>query len=609
MTADLWRFNPIDLEMALREAKGFSPFPKAGQRGAWEDIGGSLGAEGAGALIDAADEVASGPVPSLPATLWLEFKRCGERQGFQTPRGKRRGMLSAMTLAECLEAKGRYLDPLLDVVWAICEESSWALPAHQRELTDMERPVIDLGVAMTALSLAEFDFLLGEAMDPLLGRRIRYEVNRRCFAPYLERHDNWWMYNTRGRTVNNWTAVCTGGVVGAALYLEPDAARKAEIVSRGLRSLSDYMETFDPSGGSTEGPGYWGYGFGYYTILGHLLEEATDGQISLWEGDHVRQIAQFPLRTLLSGQTYTNFSDCDADVKMTRPQLVYLSERLHIPDLMRMAREAGPNPRQGTLSWGLRDLVWRPKSEPEGRFIPNKHDWYEGMAWMIARRRPEDPDALVVAAKGGHNGEMHNQNDVGSVIVRFKGESIIVDPGRGRYTRAYFGPERYEHWVNSSEGHSVPIPNGQYQLPGKEHGARLLDHQADATRDLLSIEMSGAYPDEADLESLTRTVILHRNEPNGWVELTDQATFATGPGTLASALLTFGQAHLADGTVSLQGERGTLSVVYDADLVTATVETVRDVDLARGKRDIQRVLFTAKEPAQGATIHLRIEPA
>jgi len=41
----------------------------------------------------------------------------------------------------------------MNVIWAICEESAWVLPAHQRVLTDMTFHVIDLGSAMTGLEL------------------------------------------------------------------------------------------------------------------------------------------------------------------------------------------------------------------------------------------------------------------------------------------------------------------------------------------------------------------------------------------------------------------------------------------------------------------------
>jgi len=604
----LSQYNAVDIEHALRVASPPPPFPPATDRAAWGEVRSALGEEPVGEIIAQAESCAQSPIPSLPATLYLEFARTGQREGYQRPRSRRRQMFNSLVLAECLEGQGRFLDPLLDVAWAICEESSWALPAHQRVLTDMERPVIDLGAAATALELAELDLLLGSQLDPALGKRIRYEVDRRCLTPYLTRHDHWWLYNTHRRTVNNWTAVCNAGVVGAAIHLEPDMARLAEIVARAARSMDDYLSTFDPDGGSTEGPGYWSYGFGNYTLLAHLVEQRTTGMVDFWQGEHVRKIAQFPLRTVLSPGRYVNFSDCDRQVSLNATQLIYLARRLDLPDLERLAQTQSRHRREQMLIWGLRSLFWRPSPEPLERFSPARHDWFSGMMWMMARHDPEDPDALVLAAKGGHNGEMHNQNDVGNIIVHIDGESVIADIGRGRYTRAYFGPERYDHLVNQSLGHSVPVPNGQAQLRGKEHGATLLEHRADEATDLMSIEMRGAYPEEADLASLRRTVALHRDGPRGWVELVDQVRFATRPGSMESVLTTFGQVEVASAWVLLRGERGALRVAFDADVVVPRVELVKDVDLAEGATDVRRVLFAFSKPAQEGTIRLRIEP-
>ncbi|GAB4515804.1 MAG: heparinase II/III family protein [Anaerolineae bacterium] len=604
----LTRFNPIDVEIALRAATPRPPFPPASDRQAWEQVATELGSEEIGRMIQEAEEAASRPIPSLPATLFLEFKRTGRREGYQEPRQERRTMLKQLALAECLEYKGRFLDPILDVVWAICEESSWVLPAHQRELTDMDHSVIDLGVAMTALELAELDLLLGAELDPLVGKRIRYEVNRRCFTPYLTRHDHWWLHNSQLRSVNNWTAVCNGGVVGAAIYLEPDPARLAEMIARAARSLDDYLATFDPDGGSSEGPGYWSYGFGYYTILAHLVEHRTEGRVSFLDEEQIPKIARYPLRTVLSPGRYVNFSDCDLHVNLIAPHLAYLSRRLGIPELMQLAAEQPANRREQQLTWGLRSLFWAPDKQVTGRFVPARHDWFSGMMWMIARYDPQDPDALVLAAKGGHNGEMHNQNDVGNVIVHVKGESVIADIGRGRYTKAYFGPERYDHLVNSSFGHSVPIPNGQAQRAGREYAAVLLDHNADADQDRLQLELKGAYPPEADLASLRRTVALHRDPPAGWVELVDEVRFASGPGMLESVLTTFGQVDIGAEEATIRGERGALRVAFDPQAVHVRVETEKDVDLAEGPRDVQRIIFSFAEKRQEGTIRLRITP-
>ncbi|MCD6290006.1 MAG: heparinase, partial [Anaerolineae bacterium] len=192
----LHQYNPIDIEHALCTASPQPPFPPAADRDAWEEVKKELGEEQTAAIIAQAEADAKAQIPSLPATLYLEFVRTGQREGYQIPRSRRRQMLSSLALAECLEYQGRFLDPLLNVAWAICEESSWALPAHQRALTDMEHPIIDLGAAMTALELAELDLLLGKELDPALGKRIRYEVDRRCLTPYLTRHDHWWLHST-----------------------------------------------------------------------------------------------------------------------------------------------------------------------------------------------------------------------------------------------------------------------------------------------------------------------------------------------------------------------------------------------------------------------------
>lgn len=603
----LSQYNSTDIEHALRSSAPPPPFPPASDRAAWNEVRVALGEERVATMIAQAEADAEVAIPVLPATLYLEFMRNGQREGYEEPAKRRRMILRDLALAECLEGQGRWLDAILNAAWALCEESSWSWPAHQRELTEMERPIIDLGVAMTALDLAELDAILGTQLHPTLGKRIRYEVNRRCFIPYLMRHDHWWMYNSYQRSVNNWTAVCTGGVLGAAIYLEPDGSRLAEIIARGARSLDDYLSTFDVDGGSTEGPGYWSFGFGYYTLIAHLVEHRTEGKINFFEGERIQKIAQYPLRVMLSPGRFVNFSDADRNFNFVPAHLAYLSRRLNLPDLMRLTQgQAGV---RNELGWGLRNLFWRPAERPDRRFIPAPRDWFSGMMWMIARYDPGDPNALVIAAKGGHNGEMHNQNDVGNLIVHIDGESVIADVGRGRYTRFYFGPERYDHFVNSSRGHSVPTPNGQLQLPGRQYASTPLDHQADDSLDSLSIEMRDVYPLEADLASLRRTVTLHREPPRGWVELVDDVHFATNPGTFESALTTFGHVKIEPAFALLRGEKGALRVKFDSTQVAPRVEVEKNVDLAEGPADVQRVVFTLLEPARAAAIRLRIEPA
>jgi hypothetical protein len=401
--------------------------------------------------------------------------------------------------------------------------------------------------------------------------------------------------------------VFTAALTGAACYLEPDPARLARIIAQAARSLDDYLATFDPDGGSSEGPGYWSYGFGHYTVLAQLVEHRTNGFVNMLGGPQVRRIAQYPLRTILSPDRHVTFSDGDREAGLRVSHLAYLARRLDLPDLARLARAQGTPEPGGGLIWGLRGLFWRP-AELSGDFVPGRHDWFRGLMWMIARQDPGDPDALVLAAKGGHNDELHNQNDVGAVIVHVGGELLVADIGRGRYTKDYFSGKRYEHLANSSLGHSVPVPNGHAQPPGRRYTARVLEHRADEAADVLELELAKAYPAEADLRSLHRTVVMHREPAPGKVELVDTVTFATRPGSCESVLTTFGEVTLEPAVVTIHGAQGTLRVRYDPAVVTARLDVVEAVDMAEGPTDVRRICFAFPEPVHTGTIRLLIEP-
>ena len=45
----------------------------------------------------------------------------------------------------------------------------------------------------------------------------------------------------------------------------------------------------------------------------------------------------------------------------------------------------------------------------------------------------------------------------------------------------------------------------------------------------MTIELKGAYPPEADLATLKRTVALHRDAPRGWVEVVDTSALRRSP--------------------------------------------------------------------------------
>ena len=598
-----------EIELILRSVPSFSPFPPAAQRNKWKTIAANISEERLTKLMVEAELAVQTPIPPLPGTAFLDYKRTGQRERYNRPREQRRTMLATLVLAECLEGNGRFLDAVLDLSWAICEESTWATSSHQIELTDISHPVIDIHAAMTALELAEVSFLLGSKIDPRLSLRIRHELDRRCFSPYMKRNDFKWMSASTQRAANNWTAVCTSGIVGAALYVESNQQRLAEIVARAIPSLNDYLSGFDQSGGSSEGPGYWDFGFGYFVVLARLIEQRTRGQINFLQNPRISDIASYPLRVRLSPNRPVNFSDCQARVRYSSPLLAFLAQRFALPALVALSDEQPGYLRRTNLTWGLRMLFWNAPADVPAQCIPNADDWFEEMMWMISRRDPRDIDSLVLAAKGGNNGEMHNHNDLGNFIVHSKGESLIADIGRGRYTMAYFGPQRYEHLATSSHGHSVPSPNGCLQQAGATYRATLLDYEVIPESTSLHLELKEAYPIDAGVSTLRRRLTLLREFPAGCVKVEDVVRFEHGPGMLESVLITFGEVDTEIDAVIIRGRRGALRIGYSRNCVGVRVQTERGVDLPKGPENIRRVIFSFLAPLREGRICLDIKSA
>lgn len=591
------------MRQVLDAAPAFAPFPRQA-----DAIRTNVGQSAVAGLLARARSDATTSIPALPASLYLDFQRTGRREGYEDAQRVRRNMLYRLTLAEWLEQQGEFVPAIENLAFARLEETNWAWPAHARSLDLPDHPTVDLAAAMTALDLAEMDYLIGDALSPSLRARLRSEVDRRTIAPFLERNDHWWLHTTPTKQVNNWTAVCVAGVVGAACYLETDLDRLATIVTRGLHSLADYLETFDSQGGSSEGPDYWSYGFGNYVVLAQLLHARTGGQIDLLAGAQIRDIAQFPVRTVLTQGVWTSFSDSDSNPSFHPGLLTHLAERLGLPALTELGmRNDFVVDHFNQFVWPLRQFAW-PLPERNAAFGGSAHDWFADMAWMISRLDPADPHSLRLAVKGGHNDEMHNQNDVGSLIVVSKGRVVLTDPGRGRYSKAYFGPERYSNIFASSRGHSVPVVNGYEQGEGADRAASVVHHSHDVSQDLLELDMAAAYPAEAGLSMLRRSVTLDRAGA-GRVLLEDHFAFAATDGQFQSVLVTPLTVTTDSDAVVIGDANGGVRVDFDGGALDVSLDQHKQAEKQyQPAVDLTRVVFTPRQRSREGRLALAISP-
>ena len=250
----------------------------------------------------------------------------------------------------------------------------------------------------------------------------------------------------------------------------------------------------EEDGGVVEGVNYWAYGFGYFTYFAETLRERT-GEDLLADA---REAAAFPAAVQLGPDRYPAFADSGRIQVLPTGLLSRLEKRLgiavprveRVPDFdfdhcYRWAHLTR------TLTWTDRGLLNRAEPAAQGA-------WLERAQWLVDSRTVAGMP-VAFAAKGGHNDESHNHNDIGHFILEAHGEELLADLGAGEYTGAYFGPRRYEALHSSAEGHSVPVLDGRTQQPGRDHAARVLFAQRSNDGARLELDLSAAYGSEAVL--------------------------------------------------------------------------------------------------------------
>lgn len=168
----------------------------------------------------------------------------------------------------------KYIKAYEDTVWAICDEFSWALPAHIDNALPMEdyRGFIDLFAAETGFALAESSHLLKKMLEEKLLNRIEFEVRGRIIDSYMSEKEFSWE-----KSHSNWASVCAGSVGAAFLYLADDEEiRKA--LPRIEKTLDYFLSGYGADGVCREGYGYWSYGFGFFVYFAELLRQYSDGE-------------------------------------------------------------------------------------------------------------------------------------------------------------------------------------------------------------------------------------------------------------------------------------------------------------------------------------------
>ncbi len=497
-----------------------------------------------------------------------EYVVTGNRTHFQAVYSDYQNRMQTYFLMYLIDEDEKYLTPLADILWNICDFESWSIPAHVNENLPPERRRINLDLCSTILAfrIAEILYFIGDKLPDLVRRRAQYEVRLRLIDSYKNDDSYGWM-----RTTNNWSAVCIGATLATYLY----AATPEEIeeqLPRMIKTAECYLKGFDDDGCCKEGYGYWSYGFSHFCLFASMLRDYTEGKIDLFKNEKVHKIAFFQQNASMNDRQSVSFSDCSVWFSPSAWLSHFLKNEypdIEIPSL--------------PVSTGspLRYVFWCDPKLANCEMHPTSHIYHDTQ-WMIHKN-----ENYSFAIKAGCNNESHNQNDVGSFLISKGGRVTFCDPGGGEYTRQYFSAERYSILACSSRGHSVPIINGELQVTGKEMSVVDIEKE-----DEYAFTMQNAYAIPS-LTSLRRHVTCR---PEG-VTLTDTYRFSEKPSSIVERFVTMVEPQvLEDGSVKV----GETLLHYDKNELDLSISS-DGIQRAPGRVDtLYFVDFAVKNPAENS---------
>jgi len=471
----------------------------------------------------------------ISASVALTYVRSGDRLEHANISFAKRAVLLKFILAESIENKGRFMEPIVNGLWSICEESFWGVPAHisNTGLPDVDHPVVELFSAETAALMGLTDYFLGEKLDkinPLLRKRIYSETNKRIFEPMLTKSGGYgWM--SKINPVNNWNPWIMSNWIMSTLLLEKDKNRRALMIHKSMIGLDSYINSLGDEGGCDEGPSYWfAAGGSTYDCL-EMLNFATKGLVNIYSEPLIKKMGAYIYKTHIGGKYFVDFSDADPQVVADGLLIYRFGNAIQDENLLSMGQWAYHTYNYEQYSFKLnRENFYKPrfvqnlltiKSLPAYNNVYHQPSdiWVSDVQVMNSRTK----DGLYLATHAGHNAESHNHNDVGDFIVYANNEPIVIDAGRGNYTARTFSSHRYELWFTRSDYHNLPIINGKVQLAGRKYQSSNVNYVNNEKESALFMNIAPAYDSAAGINSYKRKVAL--NKINNQVIIKDTANF------------------------------------------------------------------------------------
>lgn len=409
-----------------------------------------------------------------PETMLLS-DRLKHPAHYRTLQQERRSALLSLLMVEPAAA---VLERITDLIAMIVEESTWSANPERTLFEDENHPEIDLQCAETAVLLSWTTFLLGDQLEACVIGRMRSEVRRRLFKPVLVHDDYAFM---RGECAC--PMVIAADLLLSALLLEDDEARVGRLVRPALKLLDDACgrhgrELVPLEEAVTD--------ISAVSDLVRLLRTMTrsfaDLSDSIPTGDWLDEIlccwiqddlfndpAGRSMQPALSGQDIFRIGEIAGDEPLISLG-AHLYHRNHRPS--------------STVTGHLLELAFA--EQLESTFSKPQR-----LRYAVLRN-----NLLMAARMSGLYCSLHTgggRANAGDVVLYADNTPILVDGGADCPVR------------------SLPIIAGQAQM-NRPSRPCIADFEDREDREILSVDLTYAYPASCGLRSYQRTALVLRSE-------------------------------------------------------------------------------------------------
>ena len=487
-----------------------------------------------GEVIEKAEKNLTDPIPMLTLSMYRNYLEHGSTTVYGAPYRERMEMAMNLFLAEYVTDSGKYIDKLADVIWAMLDESTWMLPEHTphnpaKETQHHKVPGavgdkyphgLELGSAYRSGLMALIHHFMKDKFDaisPLISERIVYELKRRTVNAFLN-HKFWWM-GVEGNKVNNWCPWIISNVLLTVSLVEEDMDKRERTVELALEYLDNFINWYPEDGGCEEGPTYWNAGAACLFDCLELLDDMTDGYVSIFDEPFIKAMGEYEARVNICGNYFINFADSRSTARLNAEMLQRFGKRCSSDILYSFGFAMNENNAwfDTAISYRTFRSLITPPINSDGFKPCAARDTYLPHLKLMALRDSDSPsEGVFFAMKGGHNDESHNHNDVGSFVVYRNGKPVLIDAGVGTYTRQTFSKDRYKIWSMQSLYHNLPAFGGVGQHQGKAFASKNEVYDADART--LTLDLTDAYEAECGVVSYVRCGTLN----GGVVTMTEQ---------------------------------------------------------------------------------------